>query len=678
MKKILAIFILMLVMVSATRAETLTIGSDADTYIRSGNGPYGSEVLMGIYGGTYDFSGYVRFDLSSLGPIQITDATLTVYVSGGYLRNDTMVTGRFGLYGLNNVEGNSSQDWDESTFTWDNAGAEWTGAVPMDESIANGRVTNLDAETGADVTETGSGSAPGSPMTVIGNDLISFVQNRVYDGGLTTFIIGNPDGNLRAYGLATKENAEAAYHPVLEITYEPIAFAYAPGPKDGSTVPFGEIPETMLTFGVPASTVTCDLYFGTEEPNALLENYGYDAAVYTGLTDDNGDLFISVDIPGTIEPSTTYYWVVDCSDGGVTTPGNIWSFFVSGAPQVVSQPALAFGPLGGSASMNVSYTTDSAIIAGYPKWYMVDGEEGIEILDSDADVTISLSTEGDVQMSTLTIANLDPVDEAFYYCVVANENGTLTTDSASLAVQRMLAHFTFDQDPNDVLGNYTGIADGDPVYAAGKVGNALVFDGENDFVTLSDGFTNFSSGLTISVWGYPTAVNNWARFLDIGTGEGVDDILFSRVGTENTLRIDFDPWPGEVNAANALVLNEWQMFVVTIDAAGNVVFYKNGLPIQTGAVSEMPTVVTRTSNFIGASNWTSDALYEGMMDDMYIFNYGITDDDVADMYAAVEGDFCRERPAYDLTGDCKVDLFDLSYLASYWLDCGFYPNPACQ
>lgn len=680
MKKILVLISLMLITLMGTAAQsaTITLNSSADTYLRADRGPFGSDVLMNIYGGTYDWSGYVRFDLSSLGAIEITEAAVTFTVTTGGARGDVMNTGRFALYALNNVAGNTPQNWDESTLTWNLAGDEWTGVVPMD--LTDGRVVNLDGGT-ADVTEatnpSGGSSAAGTTVTVSGNDLAAFLQSRVFDGGLATLIATNPDSNLRAYALATKENTTDA-GPSLQLTYTPIRHAYLPNPADGATVPLtlSELSWSNPDPNNPADAITADVYFGTTEPNVLYPNYGLTLA-YEGITET------TVAIPVTPQPSTTYYWVVDCHDPNEgLLPGPFWSFYVSGAPEIVTDPVGTAAFETQTAAFSTTFTTDDPVTSGWPKWYKA-GETDEEMLNSDPDVTIETvyDSQSSQYTSTLTIVNLQASDEGAYYCELSNVNGITQTASAKLVVKRMIAYWPFDTDLNDVLNTYNGEAMGSPEYAAGKVGNAIVLDGTEDYITLPAGFDDFSAGMTISVWAYPTSVTSWGRFLDLGNtdpAEGTDDILFARNGTTNTLRFDFAPWPGAVDATDALALNEWQMFVVTMDEAGNVVIYKDGFPAATGTVASLPTIVTRTSNFIGKSNWAADALYAGMIDDMRIYNYGLTADDVADLYADVVGDYCRSKPAYDLTGDCRVNLDDFLYLAGYWLDCGFYPDPACQ
>ncbi|MBN2841480.1 MAG: hypothetical protein JXM68_00220, partial [Sedimentisphaerales bacterium] len=69
----------------------------------------------------------------------------------------------------------------------------------------------------------------------------------------------------------------------------------------------------------------------------------------------------------------------------------------------------------------------------------------------------------------------------------------------------------------------------------GKVNGALNFDGVDDYVDLPDGFADFRSGMTVTLWAYPTAVQNWARFIDFGNGEYNSNIVFARRGTTNNL-----------------------------------------------------------------------------------------------------------------------------------------------
>jgi hypothetical protein len=194
------------------RAATIALPADADTYLRDAT-PRGALEFMDVRGGNIDFRGYLRFDLSSLGAAPITNATLTLTKVSGASRNDTIVGGRFALYGLNNDAGNTPQTWDEATFVVADKGTE-------DVTTLMG-VTDLDEDV-AGITETiVNGGADGGTITVTGAPLVSFLQGRLSDGGLATFILSNDDGTDRGYGLGTKENATVENHPVLTIEFVP-------------------------------------------------------------------------------------------------------------------------------------------------------------------------------------------------------------------------------------------------------------------------------------------------------------------------------------------------------------------------------------------------------------------------------------------------------------------------
>ncbi|HDS84726.1 MAG TPA: hypothetical protein ENN97_05975 [Phycisphaerales bacterium] len=204
--------------------------SDADTYLRDDT-PRGDLGFMDIRGASsWAFRGYLRFDLSSLsamGPGEIENVSLTLTKVGGASRNDAVTNDRFALYGLNDVEGNTPQNWSEAGLIPDNAGAEWT--FPLD--LESGRLTNLD-DTVEGITEIIDGDGGvGTTITVSGEALVNFLKSRIDDNGLVTFVIANPATNDRGYGLGTKENDDPDSRPLLTLTYTPDS-----APNDGNAV----------------------------------------------------------------------------------------------------------------------------------------------------------------------------------------------------------------------------------------------------------------------------------------------------------------------------------------------------------------------------------------------------------------------------------------------------------
>ncbi len=68
----------------------------------------------------------------------------------------------------------------------------------------------------------------------------------------------------------------------------------------------------------------------------------------------------------------------------------------------------------------------------------------------------------------------------------------------------------------------------------------------------------------------------------------------------------------------------------------------------------------------------SAQLWRGWVDEARVFNYAVTPQQVADLYAesgmAVEA-YCppMDQPAFDVDGNCVVDTGDLLIVAQQWL-----------
>ncbi|MGH2271482.1 LamG-like jellyroll fold domain-containing protein, partial [Anaerohalosphaeraceae bacterium U12dextr] len=161
---------------------------------------------------------------------------------------------------------------------------------------------------------------------------------------------------------------------------------------------------------------------------------------------------------------------------------------------------------------------------------------------------------------------------------------------------------------------------------AGVRGQALSFDGVDDFVQITNGTSTPGTGFTVCLWAYPTAVKTWARFIDFGNGSASDNILLARYSTTNDLVLEAyngSSSGGIVRAANAIELNQWQHFAATLDSAGNAKLYKNGILIQSGTTGIFKKIA-RINSYIGKSNWSADQLYQGVMDEVQIFNSVLT------------------------------------------------------
>ncbi len=202
--------------------------------------------------------------------------------------------------------------------------------------------------------------------------------------------------------------------------------------------------------------------------------------------------------------------------------------------------------------------------------------------------------------------------------------------------------------------NKTGALSGD------SSSKSVEFNGTDGYVSLPSGYDSFGSGFTCEFWAYPTAVQNWARFLDIGNGAPMDNIIIARRSTSNDLALSVrraDAGEQALYAPNAISLNTWQHFVLTLDTTGYGRIYKNGSLIAQGQLF-VPEVVNLTKCYIGKSNWAADTYYKGMLDEFAIYDRCLSASEISDHYSKASQSGSAYRDAVCASGPWTYYRFD--------------------
>jgi len=218
----------------------------------------------------------------------------------------------------------------------------------------------------------------------------------------------------------------------------------------------------------------------------------------------------------------------------------------------------------------------------------------------------------------------------------------------TLALQNdLLAYFPFDETNGtsyamDVSGNnrYTtmyGFESNQSVWESGKIGNAIRFDGVDDYMTLP---TAISSWYTISMWLKTTTeagdgnTTNWNSQACLLAGPENTQAIFLANGK-------FRIWSGEshrlrMNAMSNINHGSWMHLVAsrrihnTHDAQGAFKLYINGS-------LDKSTTKGGTANSTGALlhiGRTQDGSthYQGLMDELYVYGRELSATEVQNLY----------------------------------------------
>jgi hypothetical protein len=316
----------------------------------------------------------------------------------------------------------------------------------------------------------------------------------------------------------------------------------------------------------------------------------------------------------------------------------------------------------------VFQTVFTSLTSPTVQWFRAALAGDIELTTANPDVTMDVSYNSGSQQytATLTISNTATPDIGSYYCKVNNSSGiSRSSTAAALLIQGLMAHWTLDQADFaagqylEAINGYDAAAQGTPTFAAGADGTA------NGAIQIAPGsgwatvtMTPSTTGqLTVSVWAY------WQE-----TSVSSDD-----------LQIQSLPDGSLVTVNNGLKSNDhWQQVCAVFDGTTGKIYVDGKLQAQ-GACA-LPADMASLLD-IGSTESGSES-FNGALDDLRIYNYAMTNIEVADVYHAMSGlRVCLLTYAsqFDYTGpagqpDCMVDLYDLVVFANNWLVLYDYPE----
>ena len=184
-------------------------------------------------------------------------------------------------------------------------------------------------------------------------------------------------------------------------------------------------------------------------------------------------------------------------------------------------------------------------------------------------------------------------------------------------------------------GNNGTLTNG-PTPTIGKIGQALLFDGVNDYLNMgAPSALNITGPFSISAWINPKSFGGSSRgrvvdkFSDDGTtGYG---FFVDNVNTTNGITICTGGCVGSaavISNSNAIQTNTWQHVVVSYNGT-TATIYVNGVSVGSGALDPPPS---GSNNFYVGNRSATDRAFDGTMDEVRVYNRALSQTEVTQLY----------------------------------------------
>jgi hypothetical protein len=190
----------------------------------------------------------------------------------------------------------------------------------------------------------------------------------------------------------------------------------------------------------------------------------------------------------------------------------------------------------------------------------------------------------------------------------------------------------FEGNFNDSSGKgRKGTAMGNPIFVAGKVGQAISLDGFDDFVQIT-GYKGIlgPNAVTVAAW-----INTTSTFTGtiVGWGPNVDGQRFGFRVNENKLRIEHGG--GNLQSNSNVNDGQWHHVAVTLQdnatiSYPDVILYVDGIDDTTPNTDPEAFNLTADQDVrIGSRPSSNDRFFMGLIDDVRIYDLALTQEEIA-------------------------------------------------
>jgi hypothetical protein len=533
-----------------------------------------------------------------------------------------------------------------------------TAGAPRDKKL-NVKFTATGTAWG--LTQTWASARPALPTATTDLEILA-----TDDGGNAAAWVKHyvPGDTFRGFVRIWDMDVTTTVRPTVE---EIMRVAEYAGPRISNPNPAnGAAGVTLLVVQWNAATqaIGHQIYFGTDR--AAVYAADTSSPEYRGQQSLAQTAYIS---PATLVPGATYYWRIDeVAADGTAVPGDVWSFTTApeaawapkpanGAQYVAQDAVLEWMPGPTATGHDVYFGTDRAAV-----------ETGaVQTKKADAQLATSYTPEG-LERGTTYYWRVDEVGGAV---PVAGEVWSFTVRPVIAKVDpNMIGWWKLDDEKASVAvdssgWDHYGTLAGDPQWLEGRAGDALRFDGIDDYVDCgTDASFDFSGSVTIAAWiktGVLTSDAKIASNQNNSTGGYKFGINANKVELEIRTAANASFLNRSVAGGTVLTPGVWYHVVGVYSKGQFIRTYVNGNLDRELATAEVLGASNGTFK-IGRESYASSYYFLGWIDDVRIYNKALTD---AEVVQAMQGDALiasNPQPAHAVMADI-LDAAELSWSA---------------
>ena len=209
--------------------------------------------------------------------------------------------------------------------------------------------------------------------------------------------------------------------------------------------------------------------------------------------------------------------------------------------------------------------------------------------------------------------------------------------SSTLDERALIARYTFEESLEDLTGNHMhGAFLDSPTYLTAKKGElrdkALSLDGSSDYMQLPTTLAAHKE-MTIAMWVRWKGNGTGQRIFDFGNGDGQYMYLTANASS-NKMRFGMKN-NGEEQYFDISKLStyQWKHVTITISNDSITAFIDGEQKVSTADITIRPADFNPIFNYIGRSQFRNHSMFKGDVDDLRIYNYALSADEVNALYA---------------------------------------------